>query len=111
MPQALQLQDSSDGPVMVTVEYHVAQSDRPAFLLAANHLGHARRRDGAYAWTVYEDAERAGRILETFYLESWAEHLRQHERVTNADRELQLAIRQLIQDEPLVTHFISLRTD
>ena len=108
MPQALQLHDSNDGPVMVTVEYHVAQGSRTAFLEAVNHLGHARRRDGAYAWTVYEDAERAGRILETFYLESWAEHLRQHERVTHTDRELQLAIRQLIQDEPLVTHFISL---
>jgi hypothetical protein len=111
MPQALQLHDASDGPVMVTVEYHVAEDNRRAFLLAVAHLSHARRRDGAYAWAVYEDAERPGRMLETFYLESWAEHLRQHERVTKADRELQQAIRQLTQDEPLVTHFSSARTD
>ena len=111
MPQALLLHDAADGPVMVTVEYHVADDKRRAFLSAMDHLSQARRRDGVYAWAVYEDAERPGRMLETFYLESWAEHLRQHERVTNADRELQQAIRQLTQDEPLVTHFISARAE
>jgi MFS family permease len=111
MPEALQLHDPSDGPVMVTVEYRVAEDNRRAFLLAVDHLSHARRRDGAYAWAIYEDAERTGRMLETFYLESLAEHLRQHERVTEADRELQQAIRQLTQDEPLVTHFISARAE
>jgi predicted MFS family arabinose efflux permease len=105
MPQTLHLQDS-DGPVMVTVEYHVAEKNRHAFLSAVDHLSHGRRRDGAYAWAIYEDAERPGRMLETFYLESWAEHLRQHERVTKADHELQQSIRQLTQDEPAVTHFI-----
>jgi len=41
-----------------------------------------------------------------FALDSWAEHLRQHERVTKADRELQQRIRRLTQDEPVVTHLI-----
>jgi predicted MFS family arabinose efflux permease len=110
VPQTLQLQDTGDGPVMVTVEYHVAEENRRAFLLAVDHLGHERRRDGAYAWAIYEDAERPERMLETFYLESWAEHLRQHERVTKADRDLQQAIRRLTQDEPTVTHFITARS-
>jgi predicted MFS family arabinose efflux permease len=110
VPQPLQLQDANDGPVMVTVEYHVADVNRQAFLSAADHLSHGRRRDGAYAWAIYEDVERPGRMLETFYLESWEEHLRQHERVTKADRALQQAIRQLTQDEPAVTHFISANT-
>jgi MFS family permease len=109
-PQALRLQDASDGPVMVTVEYHVAEDNRRSFLLGMDHLSHGRRRDGAYAWAVYEDAERAGRMLETFYLESWAEHLHQHERVTKADRDLQQAIRKLTQDDPVVTHFTSAGT-
>jgi MFS family permease len=110
VPQALWLQDARDGPVMVTVEYHIAEENRRAFLLAVDHLSHGRRRDGAYAWAIYEDAQRPGRMLETFYLESWAEHLRQHERVTKSDRALQQAIRQLTQDEPAVTHFISAKT-
>lgn len=110
VPQALQLQSAGDGPVMVTVEYHLAEENRRAFMSAVDHLSHSRRRDGAYAWAIYEDAERPGRMLETFYLESWAEHLRQHERVTKTDRDLQQRIRQLTQREPVVTHFISART-
>jgi MFS family permease len=106
VPEALHLPESGDGPVMVTVEYHVTAENRYAFLAALNRLGHGRRRDGAYAWAIYEDAEHHGRMLETFYLESWAEHLRQHERVTKADRDLQQTIRQLVQDEPVVTHLI-----
>jgi MFS family permease len=106
----LRLLDATDGPVMVTVEYHIAEAKRQAFLLALDQLSHGRRRDGAYAWAIYEDAERPGRMLETFYLESWAEHLRQHERVTKADQALQQSIRELTQDEPTVTHFISART-
>jgi predicted MFS family arabinose efflux permease len=111
VPDALQLHDASDGPVMVTVDYQVGAENRSAFLSALNDLSEARRRDGAYAWAIYEDAERPGRMLETFYLESLAEHLRQHERVTIADRELQQAIRNLTQDEPLVTHFVAARSD
>jgi hypothetical protein len=63
--------------------------NRKAFLAALNKLGHGRRRDGAYAWGVFEDLTHEGRFLETFLVESWLEHLRQHERVTNADRILQ----------------------
>jgi MFS family permease len=111
LPQALQLQDASDGPVMVTVEYQVAKEHLRAFLVAVDRLSHGRRRDGAYAWAIYEDAERPGRMLETFYLESWAEHLRQHERVTGADRDLQRAIREFTQSEPVVTHFIAAKPD
>jgi MFS family permease len=106
-PQALRLQDTSDGPVMVTVEYHVEEEHRHAFILAVEQLSHERQRDGAYAWAIYEDAERRGRMLETFYVESWAEHMRQHERVTKSDRALQQRIRQLSREEPVVTHLIS----
>jgi MFS family permease len=100
------------GPVLVTVEYEVESRNRKAFLAALNKLGHERRRDGAYAWGVFEDATREARFLETFLVESWLEHLRQHERVTNADRMLQNAIRRYhVKGEPKVTHFIAVQQD
>ena len=34
------------------------------------------RRDGAYAWGVFEDAADESRMVETFLVESWLEHLR-----------------------------------
>ena len=96
------------GPVMVTVEYRIRPQDRPAFLEALAALEHERRRDGAYRWGVFEDAADEGRIVETFLVESWLEHLRQHERVTNADRLVQDAMQRFLLAGPAkVTHFIA----
>src|SRR5208283_2953088 len=80
------------GPVLITVEYRIDPNEREPFLAALEKLGHERRRDGAYAWGIFEDTNQEGRFLETFLTESWLEHLRQHERVTNADRVLQKAV-------------------
>jgi quinol monooxygenase YgiN len=96
------------GPVLVTVEYRIRPQDREAFLAAIAKLEQGRRRDGAYAWGVFEDAAAPGRFVETFLLESWMEHLRQHERVTNADRVIQEAVQRFQLDgEPKVTHLIA----
>jgi MFS family permease len=96
------------GPVLVTVEYRIDPKDRPSFLLALEQLGRERGRDGAYAWGVYEDASVEGRMVETFLVESWLEHLRQHERVTNADRVLQeTVLRFQIEGTPKITHLIA----
>jgi hypothetical protein len=96
------------GPVLVTVEYTIDPTNRAAFLAALATLGHERRRDGAYAWDVFEDAADDRRFVETFLLESWLEHLRQHERVTNADRVAQEAVRRFqMNGAPKVTHFVA----
>ena len=50
-----------------------------------------RRRDGAYRWGIYRDPVDASRYVETFVVESWAEHLRQHARATVGDEALQSA--------------------
>ncbi len=99
--------ECDQGPVLVTVEYRIVAKDREAFLAALQRLARERRRDGAYAWGVFEDAAEPGRFLETFHVESWLEHLRQHERVTKADRMLQEGIRRLVRETPKVTHLIS----
>lgn len=96
------------GPVLVTVEYRIHPQNRAAFLKALGRIEQQRRRDGAYAWGVFEDAAEEGRIMETFLVESWMEHLRQHERVTNADRVVQEAVRRFhIHGAPKVTHYIA----
>jgi len=100
------------GPVLVTVEYRIDPKDREAFLTALEKLARERRRDGAYAWGIFEDAAVTGRMLETFLVESWLEHLRQHERVTNADRVLQDAVQRFhCEGTPIVTHLIAIDQD
>ena len=96
------------GPVLVTVEYRINPNEREPFLVALEKLGHERRRDGAYAWGIFEDTANEGRFLETFLVESWLEHLRQHERVTNADHVLQKAVVRFQQGKTaIVTHFVA----
>ena len=96
------------GPVLVTVEYRIDPAQRSRFLAALDRLGHERRRDGAYRWRIFEDAADPARFVETFLVESWLEHLRQHERVTNADRVLQTQVRRFhLEGEPKVTHLIA----
>jgi predicted MFS family arabinose efflux permease len=100
--------DADRGPVLVTVEYRIAAEKRDGFLAAIRELGQERRRDGAYAWDIFEDAAETGRFLETFMVASWLEHLRQHQRVTNADRVVQDVIRGFdAEAEPKVTHFVA----
>jgi len=96
------------GLVLVTVEYQIAAKDREEFLAALNVVAAERRRDGAYQWGVFEDASDEGRWLETFLVDSWLEHLRQHERVSNADRQVEFAARRFhVNGLPKVTHYIA----
>jgi hypothetical protein len=58
------------------------------------------------------DTAEHGRFLETFFMESWPEHLRQHHRVTNADRIVQGAIQRYhLEGRPNVRHFIAAEPD
>jgi MFS family permease len=103
--------DSEKGPVLVTVEYLINPSDRQPFLAALDRLAPERRRDGAYAWGVFEDSAKPGHFVETFLAESWLEHLRQHERVTKADQLLEERVLRFTIMAPKVTHFIAAQTD
>ena len=97
---------------MVTVEYRIDPKNRKQFLAALDRVEQERRRDGAYAWGVFEDAAEEGRMIETFLVESWIEHLRQHERVTNADRLIEEKVHHFhIHGTPKVTHLIAADAD
>jgi hypothetical protein len=67
------------------------------------------RRDGAVRWGLFADPGRPTQYLETFLVESWAEHLRQHARVTMEDRIVQDLARSFHagSEEPVVTHLIA----
>ena len=75
--------------MLITVEYRDDQARARGFLAAVHELRSERLRDGAFHWAVYGDVADPARYVETFLVESWTEHLRQHERVTVCDREVQ----------------------
>jgi MFS family permease len=85
--------DLEAGPVLVLVEYLVDPEEAGAFLGAVRALGGIRRRDGASTWGIYRDSTNPARYLESFEIESWAEYLRQRERLTVADVATQERVR------------------
>jgi MFS family permease len=101
------------GPVLVLIEYRIARDDRPKFLECLKLLSQTRRRDGAYGWGITEDAADSERIVEWFMVESWAEHLRQHHRLSNADADIQRETTQFHMgpDPPVVRHFLALELE
>ncbi len=97
------------GPVMVTVEYVVAPAERAAFFAALRNVARERKRDGAYDWGIFEDTAHPGQLVEIFFLDSWLEHLRQHVRVTRADRVAEDALRGHVHSPPRITHYVAPR--
>lgn len=95
---------ADSGPILVTVEYDVEPQREEAFLQAMHGYERIRRRDGAYQWGIFRDLESPTRYLETFLVDSWAEHLRQHERSTHADRDVTERVRSLVRGTPTVRH-------
>jgi len=96
------------GPVLVTVEYFVNSDRLDEFMKTIHEYGRVRRRDGASRWGICRDLETPDRYVETFVVGSWAEHLRQHERLTRADSLLEDRLRGCIRKEPSVRHLIYL---
>jgi hypothetical protein len=97
------------GPVLVTVDY-VARAGQAGELMAAlEETRFSRRRTGAISWRAWQDASDENRILEQFVVASWAEHLRQHERVTKRDQDRLDKVRALADpDQPVtVTHWLA----
>jgi MFS family permease len=94
------------GPVLVTVHYRVRAEHANTFLDAIQNIARIRRRDGAMWWGIFRDLEHADAYVETFLVTSWAEHVRQHERLTRGDQAPLAAIRELVQEEPVIRHLI-----
>ena len=72
----------TDGPVVVTVAYIVPEAEMAGFAAAMRVVEAHRRRTGAYQWDLFRDLAEPHRFVEMFHVESWAAHLRQHQRVT-----------------------------
>jgi MFS family permease len=96
------------GPVMVTVEYQIDIAQRDEFLRLVHATEAARRRDGAYAWGIYQDVKEHSRYVESFLVESWSEHLRQHARVTKHDQAHEAVARafHIGPEPPVVRHLL-----
>lgn len=108
-PQVAHAIGPDDGPVIVTVEYRIRDEDIDAFRAAMGPVSETRYRDGAMLWTLSRCTEEPARWIEVFMVESWAEHLRQHDRVTMADKRVQVRASSFHTGpgKPVVRHYIA----
>jgi MFS family permease len=102
-----------DVPVMVSITYRTQPDKRKEFVAAMQDVGQMRRRNGAYFWQLFHDSEDPTRYVEVFMDESWVEHLRQHERASVADREIQRLAKQYLVPGTSTksTHYLTDRDD
>ncbi len=97
------------GPVMITIEYRIETGREEDFVAAIRELSGERYRDGAHDWGIYQDTENPDTWIEWFLVSSWAEHLRQHERTTAHDKDIQEKVREFhtAEEPPRVRHWIA----
>jgi MFS family permease len=100
---------SDAGPVFVTRKYRVNPDRERGFLDVMVDVGRLCLRDGAVDWRLIRDIDDTSLFVEVFMVESWAEHLRQHERITVADLVIEEKARAYrVADAPsAVRHFVS----
>ncbi|MGQ7848640.1 MFS transporter [Granulosicoccus sp. 3-233] len=73
------------GPIMVTVDFDIAEDDIPAFLEAMAARRRVRLRDGARRWSLLRDLETPNIWTEKYYVATWVEYIRHNQRRTVSD--------------------------
>ena len=100
------------GPVLVLVDYEIAQSDVPEFLTAMSQRRRIRIRDGAQRWALLRDLHHSEHWSESYHVPTWGEYVRHNERRTNADTALSDRLQELHRGKgsPVVHRMIERQT-
>lgn len=99
--------DPAAGPVLVTVNYRVPPDHHERFAEMMRRTERERRRSGALQWGLYRDLADTDLFVESFVVDTWGEHLRQHERKTMTADVMQREVRQYVDGDVTVAHLLS----
>lgn len=77
------------GPVVVEIEYCVAQENAWAFHSVMKDVQLSRRRNGAYGCSLARDIEDPELWIERYHCPTWLDYLRQRNRSTRSERVLE----------------------
>jgi MFS family permease len=95
------------GPILAIAEYMIDPADRVAFLAVMQDISLERRRDGAFAWNIFEDPDEAGKIIETYLVHSALELKYRQARETMADQMMEDHAAQFLKAPPLTRYLIA----
>lgn len=77
------------GPLVVEVEYRVAQKNARAFHNVMQDVQLLRQRNGAYGWSVARDIAEPELWTERFHCPTWLDYLRHRNRSTQMERAIE----------------------
>jgi MFS family permease len=100
------------GPIMIMIDYRIAQEDIAKFLALMVDRRRIRIRDGARQWALLRDLEQPDLWVESYHVPTWVDYVRHNLRRTKADAENIEALRALHRGEglPLVHRMIERQT-
>jgi MFS family permease len=78
------------GPLVVEIEYRVAQDNARGFHNVMQEVQLSRQRNGAYGWSIARDIADPELWTERYHCPTWLDYLRQRNRATQSERELHL---------------------
>jgi MFS family permease len=76
------------GPLVVEIEYRVAQDNARGFHNVMQDVQLSRQRNGAYGWSIARDIADPELWTERYHCPTWFDYLRQRNRATQSEREL-----------------------
>ncbi len=76
------------GPLVVEIEYRVAQDNARAFHNVMQEVQLSRQRNGAYGWSIARDIADPELWTERYHCPTWLDYLRQRNRSTQSERAL-----------------------
>jgi len=76
------------GPLVVEIEYRVAQDSARAFHNVMQEVQLSRQRNGAYGWSIARDIGDPELWTERYHCPTWLDYLRQRNRPTQSERAL-----------------------
>lgn len=87
------------GPVMVTTKYRINDDDIDSFIALMDKMRVIRKRNGAFFWQLFHDANQRNVFSEMYMCESWLDVLRQRQRTTATELNIREQVNTLHSDE------------
>jgi MFS family permease len=87
-PEVQLLLTARSGPLVVEIEYRVAQENARPFHTVMQQVQLSRQRNGAYGWSIARDIADPELWTERYHCPTWLDYLRQRNRSTQSERAL-----------------------
>ncbi|HET9475556.1 MAG TPA: MFS transporter [Steroidobacteraceae bacterium] len=104
--------EARTGPVVITIQYVIAEEDIIEFLRAMHERRRIRRRDGANDWKLLRDLADPEIWVERYSTPTWLDYIRHNSRLTHEDAVIPEKLRALHRgpERPIVRRMIERQT-